>query len=145
MRRFLRHPAGIPIELVAAGDDRSPLAPPGPAVDVSVGGLAFHFPRPLEHGALMKVRIPSVSPVFESIARVVWCLLDASGYRVGVEFLDAEDEFRARMVEQVCHIESYRQRVRTDEHRDISAEEAAREWIVKFAERFTQANSEDVQ
>jgi hypothetical protein len=93
----------------------------------------------------MTVRIPSVSPVFESNARVVWCLADASGYRVGVEFLDADDEFRARMVEQVCHIETYRQQVRESERRDISAEEAALEWIVKFAERFTQTDSEDVQ
>lgn len=145
MRRFLRHPAGIPIEVVATRADADPLAPPGAAVDVSVGGLAFHYPRPLERGALMTVRIPCVSPIFESVARVAWCLADASGYRVGVEFLDEQDEFRARMVEQVCHIESYRQRVRADEHRDISAEEAAREWIVKFAERFTQANSEDLQ
>ena len=51
-------------------------------------------------------------------------------------FLDAEDAFRARMVEQLCHIEDYRRSVHRTEGRDIGIDEAAVEWIDKFAAEF---------
>ena len=59
---------------------------------------------------------------------------------MGVQFLDATDAFRARMVEQVCTIERYRTQVREQEGRELSAHEAAAEWIGKFAGRFPVAS-----
>ena len=53
-----------------------------------------------------------------------------------VQFLDQDDSFRARMVEQVCHIEHYKAEVREKEGRAISGEEAAQEWIRKYAKDF---------
>jgi hypothetical protein len=53
-----------------------------------------------------------------------------------VTFLDAEVAFLARMVEQVCHIEDYRQSVSRIEGRQLSAEEAATEWIDRYARDF---------
>ena len=40
------------------------------------------------------------------------------------------------MVEQLCHIEHYRNEVNRKEGRDISSEEAATEWIAQFADKF---------
>jgi hypothetical protein len=40
------------------------------------------------------------------------------------------------MVEQVCHIETYRRTVAGTEGRELSAEQAALEWIAKFAASF---------
>jgi hypothetical protein len=146
MRQFIRHPAGIPIEIVSTqGDEQTAESVPGPAVDIGLGGLAFEFFRALDPGSVLMVRIPCVRPVFESPARVAWCLLSATGYRVGVQFLDARDEFRARMVEQVCHIESYRKRVLEHEHRELSADEAALEWILKYAAEFPHPVGGDMQ
>jgi hypothetical protein len=64
-----------------------------------------------------------------------------SGYELGVTFLDAEDAFRARMVEQLCHIEDYRRSVMRTQGRELSLDEAATEWIEKFAEDFPEIGS----
>jgi hypothetical protein len=48
----------------------------------------------------------------------------------------AESEaFRARMVEQICHIERYHRQQLSD-GRFVSEEEAAIEWIAKYAGQF---------
>ena len=103
MRHFIRHPADIPIE-VSAGDQ---LAHAKRHIhNVSLGGLAFQSDCALEPGIVVEVRFPLVRPIFETRARVVWCSAHEDGYELGVEFLDPEDAFRARMVEQVCYIEN---------------------------------------
>jgi hypothetical protein len=83
-----------------------------------------------------------VDPPFDAKARVVWCRPENSKYLVGVEFLDKADAFRSRMVEQVCTIEEYRQQVRRAEGRTLSSQEAAEEWIVKYAGAFPHAEPE---
>ena len=84
------------------------------------------------------MRIAYVEPAFEARARVAWCRprRDGGGYEVGVSFLDAEDVFRARMVAQVCYIEDYRRSIARAEGRELSSEEAAGEWIAKYAHNF---------
>jgi hypothetical protein len=103
---------------------------------VSFGGLAFQSDCELEPGIVVDVRIPFVRPMFETKARVVWCGAHEGGFELGVEFLDPEDAFRARMVEQVCYIENYKKAVYRTEGRLLTAEEAAMEWIRKYASRF---------
>lgn len=99
-RSYIRHPADIPIEVSAAGTSVRPVRH---TFNVSVGGLAFESNFAFLPDAIVAIRIPGVRPVFETRARVVWCSVGAQGYELGVEFLDPEDAFRARMVEQVCH------------------------------------------
>jgi hypothetical protein len=48
------------------------------------------------------------------------------------------------MVEQVCHIESYKQQILKSEGRKLSPEEAAVEWVSKFAANFPDPGSEPV-
>lgn len=132
-RKFIRHPSDIPIEFAAA--DGSP-AEAGQAQDVSFGGLAFqadHCPPP---GTLIELRIPTVSPPFESLGRVMWCRCLDGRYEVGVRFLESADAFKARMVEQICHIEQYKRDVLMLEGRKLSGAAAAREWIEKYAAKF---------
>jgi hypothetical protein len=133
MRQFIRHPVAIPIEV--ASDD--PAAHGSRTLrNVSLGGLAFESDVRFEPEAIVKVRIPFVNPAFETRARVVWCSARSGRYELGVQFLDPRDAFIARMVEQVCHIENYRKVVRETEGRRLSAEDAAAEWINKFAAQF---------
>ncbi|MCC6608061.1 MAG: PilZ domain-containing protein [Burkholderiales bacterium] len=139
MRRFIRHPAEIPIE-VRRDDRRSQGAPR--TRNVSLGGLAFRSAHRLEPGAVVEVEIPFVRPGFRSAARVVWCTASAGAFELGVEFLDAEDAFRARMVEQVCHIEEYRRAVARVEGRVLTVEEAASERIDKYASQFPDADAD---
>ena len=57
---------------------------------------------------------------------------------VRLEFISKDTLFVARMVEQVCHIEQYKQDIAAKEGRILSGEEAAREWIERYAASFPQ-------
>jgi len=132
-RAFIRHTADVPIEVRTV--------PGGPAqaresVNVSTGGLSFTTDERLEVGSTIEVRIPEVDPPFEAPARVVWASPEGERHCVGVQFLEASDAFRVRMVEQVCSIERYRREVQEREGRALTSQEAASEWIGKYAGRF---------
>jgi len=131
-RQYIRHPTEIPVE-VRPGDGEGGQHR---ARNLSLGGLSFHSNAELTLGSVINLRIASVEPAFESEARVVWCMPVAQGFDLGVAFLNAEDAFRARMVEQICHIESYRRRLMSDEGRALTPEAAAREWIARYANSF---------
>ena len=132
-RRFIRHTAEVPIEVRTLPG--SP-AHSTPAINVSEGGLSFVSDRNIPVGSTIEIRIEAVDPPFEAHARVVWVKAEDGGYCIGVQFLDAADAFRSRMVEQVCAIEQYRREVEEEEGRVMTQAEAAQEWITKYAGRF---------
>lgn len=138
-RRFIRHPSDIPIEFSLDGE----LEPSehGRAHDVSLGGLAFESEQCPRHGSVIEIRIPTVTPPFETRGEVVWCRSLDSRYEIGVRFLESRDAFRARMVEQVCHIEQYKREVLKREGRRLTSAVAAREWIEKYASNFPGADA----
>jgi hypothetical protein len=134
MRQFIRHPSEIPIEIRIASDhgyvQRS-------MQNVSYGGLAFYSDTAIDRDTIIGLRMPHLRPAFEvRAARVTWCHQEGSGFAVGVQFLDATEAYQVRMVEQVCHIESYRRDVEQREGRRLTAEEAAAEWISRHAPSF---------
>jgi hypothetical protein len=137
MRRFIRHPSDIPIEVL---HDNQARAVPS-LRDVSHGGLCFQIPESVPVGDLITVRIALTRPAFEVEARVIWCLADGPAWQVGVEFVDPNDQFRARMVEQICHIEQYRREQQEQAGRHLTSHEAALEWIEKFAHAFPYTSS----
>lgn len=132
-REYLRHTVNVPLEVTTVS------AAPKTArqgINVSYGGLAFTMEECLENGQIIHLRIPTIDPPFEANARVVWCRPEGEQWLVGVEFLDSTHAFQSRMVQQVCSIENYRQEVRKNEGRELTTQEAAAEWIGKFAGRF---------
>jgi len=131
-RQYIRHPTEIPVEVRAVDGDGMQHR----VRNLSLGGLSFHSGAEITLGSVVNLRITSVEPTFESEARVVWCMPVAQGFDLGVAFLNQEDAFRARMVEQICHIESYRRKLISDEGRTLTPEAAAREWIARFADSF---------
>lgn len=139
MRNFIRHPSCIPIEFGSCSAGIRALAS-----NVSVGGLAFDSDHQVNPGDVVALKIATVSPVFEASAQVMWCKPKNTGFELGVAFLDQEDAFRARMVEQICHIENYKEQVQQTEHRELSSEEAAHEWISKFADEFPDPEADSV-
>ena len=133
MRNFIRHPADIPIKIIKNESEdcyRQPLQ------DISIGGLRCRFNEPLARGAEIKIIIDLVEPVLEIPGRIIWCRPAGASYELGIEYRGEQDVYRLRMVEQICHIEHYRNEIQFREGRNISIEEAAREWIVKFAGDF---------
>jgi hypothetical protein len=131
MRAYLRHPSEIPIELSPTGHvgERRVMR------DVSPGGLCCESNERFEVGTSVRIKIP-VAEGFEAEGTVAWCAPREGAYRVGIAFADRESAFSVRMVQQVCHIESYRRRVREREGRELTAEAAAFEWIERHAESF---------
>lgn len=139
MRSFIRHPSDIPIdfqleELVTEGNDY--------LRNVSHGGLAFIAKVALPPGTTVRIKIPLIQPVFQAIGKVAWCHPYNHEFEIGIQFLDESDNFRARMVEQICHIEQYKQEALEKEGRHLSGEQAAVEWIEKYANEFPGMDNE---
>ncbi len=134
MRHFIRHPTDVPIEVQRASDH---LFAPQRMHNVSCGGLEFFSYIPIEPDSVIALRFPYLNPAFEiPAARVAWCNRYGPCYNIGVQFTDTDEAFNVRMVEQICHIESYRHDVEEREGRHLSPEEAAEEWIKQSASTF---------
>ncbi len=134
VRRFIRHPSDYPISY-SLGDSS---AAQRTLKDVSSGGLCFSSEKPLPQGESVHIKIPIEPPGFEADGVVAWCKAEDDHYAVGVEFVSDSTAFSLRMIEQVCHIEHYRNEVEKLEGRVLSSEEAAEEWVQKFAGDFPQ-------
>lgn len=132
-RKFIRHTVGVPL-IVRRVDGSAARA--RQSVNVSEGGLSFMSDDEIPIGTIIEVRLPDVDPPFEAQARVAWAMPEDDGWCTGVQFLEAADAFRVRMVEQVCAIERYRQEVEATEGRTLAPHEAAHEWITRYAGRF---------
>lgn len=133
MRRFIRHPSSIPIEF-----DITNMASGGKEClnDISEGGLSFKARRAVPIGSTIDIRIPLVQPSFHATGNVVWCRPRGMRYDVGVSFSSKDIAFDTRMIEQVCHIEDYKNEVWRLDGRKLTSEQAAYEWINKYAESF---------
>jgi hypothetical protein len=134
-RQFVRHPAAIPIAFSLSGNN-SKKTLQSPLKNVSQGGLCFLSPQAVPLNCVIHLYIPVSEPPFEVDGRTVWCQRLADGFDVGVQFEDASSEYAVRMVEQVCHIRQYQKDVLSKEGRVLSDEEAAMEWIEKYAADF---------
>lgn len=132
-RRFIRHPSRMPIRFDLQGDltccDER-------LRNVSEGGLCFVAKVMLDIGLAIRVTIPVLGEQFVADGIVAWCRPVVRGYEVGVRFVSQQDRFSVRMVEQLCYIEDYRRQVECEEGRHLTSEQAAEEWIERFADRF---------
>jgi len=104
--------------------------------NVSLGGLAFVSSKPFEVLERVQICIPFLEKDNTLVGNVVWCERSGGGYEIGIEFEKSRDVFRLRMIEQICHIEHYRKEVRLQEGRELTTQEAASEWIAKYASNF---------
>ena len=132
-RRFIRHPSRLPIRFELQGD----FAQRDDCLrNVSEGGLCFATELALDPGLPIRVTIPMFGRQFTIEGRVAWCHEATVGYEVGVHFVSRQDRFSVRMVEQLCYIEDYRMQVEREEGRRLTSEQAALEWIERFADQF---------
>ncbi|VUD68239.1 hypothetical protein TDB9533_04057 [Thalassocella blandensis] len=133
MRRYIRHPSDIPIAFSMGQISEHSSEK---LKDVSRGGLCFSSDSPLQIGSPIHIEIPVQEKPFEADGTVAWCRSEGGSYAVGVEFSDTSTRFSVRMIEQICHIEHYKTQVAQEEGRFLSSEEAAKEWVEKFAADF---------
>jgi len=139
MRSYIRHPSGMPINV---RPDETQGGSPESLNNIGYGGLSFTSQAPLIPGAMVSLSVPITHGEVECRGRVAWCRERMDGYEVGVEFLDAGDFYTVRMVEQVCHIEHYKGKELEQQGRKLSCQQAAEEWIEKYAADFPAPFSE---
>lgn len=137
-REYIRHPTDIPIRVCCAEEAPRVDDAPAPMHNLSLGGLAFASRHPYAIGEVLHLRIDCCAPALDVDGRVAWCEGQGHAYEVGVAFASQADAYRVRMVEQVCRIEQYRRDVARQEGRHLSSEEAAQEWITRYAGEFAQ-------
>ncbi len=126
-------PIQVSVDLI--GDDTDDSADQT-LTNLSLGGLSFISSKPLELLATVRVSIPILEQDGYLKGKVVWCEKSSDGFEIGLQFEGKSDVFQLRMIEQICHIEHYRKEIKLVEGRELSSEEAAREWISKYADEF---------
>jgi len=132
MRNYIRHPTSIPIH-VSTGTQASVEVTVN---NLSAGGLSFLTDIPVKVGSVVDLMIPCVNPDYQGEGIIVWRRHQPpEGFEVGVRFANDDEYFRIRMVEQICQIEEYRQQL-AEVGRKLTSEEAALEWITRFAADF---------
>ena len=135
MRRYVRHPSDIPIDIEVCSEAQ--LRDTGGCLTtVSLGGMSCEVPFRVAVGSTVNIDIPSVSPPYRGVGEVVWCREKGEHFLLGVEFSDTEEAFKSRMVQQLCQIEDYKNRVLRKEGRVLDGDQAAAEWIAKYAVDF---------
>ncbi|WP_370981536.1 PilZ domain-containing protein [Agaribacterium sp. ZY112] len=134
IRRFIRHPSSIPVKIDTIECGRT--SDQASIINVSRGGLCFESHIALPKGAQLHISIPIEKPPFEAVGQVAWCHQEGGHYEVGLSFDENCSAYNIRMVEQVCYIEHYRRSIEACEGRKLSSEEAANEWVMKYAADF---------
>lgn len=135
-RRFVRHPVCVPLEYVVlkeGGERRDQVSR-----DLSRNGISFPCTAPPAVGARLLIRIRVGGTLFEVEGMVVRLAREDQGYLVGVAFDSSRAWYRARMVEQICHIEAWRKEQEA-RGRNLTFARAAEEWIKKKASTFPPA------
>lgn len=131
-RAYIRHPSNVGIQV-------SPLSTREQLNleinNISMGGLSFDSHVSFYEDTVVKLRIPSIKPVFKVNAIIRWCREQSKNaecpYELGVEFLDSNDAFKVRMIEQACYISEYRKQVQKQRGKRITWNQASKEWIEK--------------
>lgn len=137
MRRFLRHPSDMPVELVLR---KQTFLPKQRLNNISLGGVACNSPRGFRRGTAVELRIPLLGDQARYPGIVAWCRKQSLDYLVGIAFIDEDTLFRARMVEQVCQIEHYRHQRELELGEQLPIEAIAQEWITQHAVEFSSAS-----
>jgi hypothetical protein len=107
-------------------------------INISIGGLLFTSTNPVNKGTLISLKMPFEDKVFKVMAKVVHCnkSLDTNLFNVGVSFYRLRDAFKVKLIEQLYLISEYRDLRSVQLGREVSLEEASREWIRRYSERF---------
>jgi hypothetical protein len=137
-RHFIRHPICYPLEYEYAPQKTAERTK---TVNVSKGGLLFLSKHHLKTGKVIILRLPIKEKVISVRARVMHVEHDEEDlklWNVGVAFYRYSDAFKVKLVEQIYLIDEYRSLRSVQLGRDISFEEASREWIKRYSKKFSQ-------
>ncbi len=132
MDRQIKHPPDIPVEITTGGIDKH--------FDDNIrklGDLALRLRSKtfIKIGTSITINYMIRSP-FSIIGVITYCRKGKNLYNIRVKFTDPMNEFRMKLIEQVCHIEHYRREIRDKKGKTLTGQQAAVEWIHKYAKDF---------
>ncbi|HDZ76543.1 MAG TPA: PilZ domain-containing protein [Candidatus Omnitrophica bacterium] len=139
-RHFIRHPMCFPLSYKVIHRWQSDDIKEGlsTAINVSRGGLLFSSKQLVKKNSMISLAIPFEHKVFKVKAQVVRCSKDSETgfYNIGVCFKRINDAFKVKLIEQIYLISEYRDLRSLQLGKDISLEEASKEWIKRYSKRF---------
>ena len=136
-RHFIRHPICYPLEYEYAPKK---IAEKTNAINMSKGGLLFLSKHSLKSGKIIILKLRVRDKTVSVRARVMHTSRDpedAHLYNIGVSFYRYSDAFKVKLVEQIYLIDEYRILRGVQLGKDISFEEASREWIKRYSKKFS--------
>jgi len=138
-RHFMRHPVCFPLAYKVL--DNSPVHEKekrSTTINISMGGLLFSAKHPAKVKSKILIKMPFQDKVFNIKARVVHCNInpDTKMYNIGACFYRVSDAFKTKLIEQLYLISEFRDVWSMQLGRQVTLEEASREWIKRYSERF---------
>jgi len=138
-RRFIRHPLCFPLsykvldKVLTQHKEAS-----STTINVSIGGLLFAAKHPADTGSKILIQMPFQDRTFNVHAKIVHCTRNPETklYNIGVCFYRMSDAFKTKLIEQLYLISEFRDMRSIQLGREVSLEEASREWIKRYSKRF---------
>ena len=131
---FIHHPASFPIEFrrIWFGNKH------GDTIFNEEGniGVCFESEKYIRPGITLEISIPLRGETQKFRGKVVLVINKGDHFEIGIWLTSKADSGRIRIVEQICHIETYLRQKRHHEGPFVSKERVAQEWITKFAGSF---------
>ncbi|MBY4676655.1 hypothetical protein [Marinobacterium arenosum] len=129
---FIRHPDEIPLELSSFDsydETRS---------ESRQLGLICNSPHRFENGSSIRIAFPFIdkSESSDLIGVVNSCRKINSDYELAIAFPNQDSAMRMRMLEQRARIYLYQQKMAQLYDRHLSEQDAALEWIDRYAANF---------
>ena len=131
---FIHHPSTFPLSYKRLWFNKDNDSDNAQAI-----GLCFRSEKYLKPGISVEISIPLRGEVQKFRGKVVLVRNMDDHFEIGIWLTQAADVHRARIVEQICHIETY---LRTKKHQDgpfVSNERVTEEWVSKYAAAFPPA------
>jgi hypothetical protein len=138
IRRHVRHVTGLPVDITLDYSSQTDEDTNDDTItNVSLGGMSFISDGPFDIDQRVRVRFPILNDKVTLNCRVIWCESTRRGYKIGIEFDKDDEVLRLRLIDQISEIEDYRQRKESIGGRPLSSEQAAREWVKRYAGDFS--------
>ncbi len=138
-RRFIRHSLCLPLTYKVIGASlKNGKESISQTVNVSAGGLLFAALKPVRSGRVISIEIPFQDKIFNVQAKAVHCNKNPETklYNIGVRFCRLNAAFKVKLIEQLYLISEYRDLRSVQLGKEVSLEDASREWIKRYSDRF---------
>ena len=102
-RKYIRYPAEISMEYRIPSES---MVKTDYTKNISFEGLCFQAQSCIEPATFFTLKFPTISSKIILLGKTVWCAEKSDSVEVGVEFLDENDAYRVKIIEEICYIKN---------------------------------------